>query len=302
MAPQPARAPALPQVLPDIPEELTKQRLRRLGEGIGKVVYASGNWVVYRERSPLEMVALILLWRGLRKLESLLPGTWAKHLRDRPSRQIRLLRVLVQGAILVFPRTLWYGSHIRDVLRLYHRRSVRGEKLAQTHLGGSHLVPKRITFPPTRVSIGGWPGWLVVSEAAERVECTLFQKMVQLARDDHFEELEEWLDRLLRTRQDGWSLGLFSTDAHLKNFGVIGTRIVLLDSGGLTNRWSEVEQVLDKEEAVIRPYVRLGLGHVLAGRPEIAGRFDQRWKATVNRGVVWNCWPIESKPESTPSP
>jgi len=302
VGPPPARAPAPPQVLPDIPEELTKQRLRRLGEGIGKVVYASSNWVVYRERSPSEIVALILLWRVLRNLDALLPGSWAKRFRDRPSRRLRLLRVLVQGAILVFPRALWYGSHIRDVLRLYHRRSVRGEKLAQTRLGGSYLVPERITFPPTRVSIGGWPGWLVVSEAAERVECTLFQKMVQLARDGRFEDLEEWLDRFLRTRQSGWSLGLFSTDAHLKNFGVIGTRIVLLDSGGLTNRWSEVEQVLDKEEAIARPHERLGLGHVLAGRPEIACRFDQRWKATVNRGVVWNCWPVESKPESTFAP
>jgi len=246
----------------------------------------------------LEMVALIVLWRVLRKLEGLLPGSWGKRLRDRPSRQIRFLRVLVQGAILVFPRTFWYSSHIRDMLRLYHRRSVRGEKLAQSRLGGSHLVPERITFPPTRVSIGGWPGWLVVSEAAERVECTLFERMIELAREDHFEELEEWLDRFLRTRQNGWSLGLFSTDAHLKNFGVIGTRIVLLDSGGLTNRWSEVEGILDKEEAIAQPHVRLGLGRALAGHPEIACRFDQRWKATVNRSVVGSCWPIEGKPES----
>lgn len=298
MAPQPARSPPLPRVLPDIPEELIAERLRRLGEGIGKVVYASRNWVVYRERSPLEMVALILLWRVLRKLEALLPGSWGKRLRDRPSRQVRFLRVLTHGAILLFPKALWYSSHIRDMLRLYHRRSVRGEKLAQAHLGGSHLAPARITFPPTRVSIGGWPGWLVVSEAAERVECTLFHKMVQLASDDLFEELEDWLDRFLRTRRNGWSLGLFSMDAHLKNFGVIGGRIVLLDSGGLTNRWSDVEQILGKEEAVAQPHVRLGLGGVLAGHPEIACRFDQRWKATVNRDVVRSCWPVERKPES----
>lgn len=298
MASQPTRAPALPQVLPDIPEELTRQRLRRLGEGVGKVVYASSNWVVCRERSPSEIVALILLWRALRKLEALLPGSWARRLRERPSRRIRLLRVLLQGAILVFPRTLWYGSHIRDMLRLYHRRSVRGEKLAQTRLCGSLLVPGRVTFPPARVSIGGWPGWLVVSEAAERVECTLFQKMVQLAHESRFEELEEWLDRFLLTRRNGWSLGLFSTDAHLKNFGVIGTRILLLDSGGLTNRWSEVEQVLGKEEMIAQPHVRLGLGHVLAAHPEIASRFDQRWKATVNRAVVRSCWPAGSDARS----
>ena len=52
----------------------------------------------------------------------------------------------------------------------------------------------------------------------------------------NFEEIELWLERLLETRQAGWQRGLFSVDAHLKNFGVCGDRIVLLDTGGLTNR------------------------------------------------------------------
>ena len=122
------------QVLYHIPAELTRGPLLRLGEGIGKVVYASEHWVVCRERSPLEMVALILLWKGLRKLEWLLPGSWGRRLRDRPSRQIRFLRVMVQGAILVFPRALWFSSHIRDILRGYgrpwSRRNGRGKSLA----------------------------------------------------------------------------------------------------------------------------------------------------------------------------
>jgi hypothetical protein len=279
------------QVLYHIPAELTCAPLRRLGEGIGKVVYASEHWVVCRERSPLEMVALILLWKGLRKLEWLLPGAWGKRLRDRPSRQIRFLRVMVHGAILVFPRALWFSSHIRDILRLYHRRSVRGERLANIHLTGSNLIPERIAFPPARVRIGGWPGWLVVSEAAERVETTLHQKMLHLAREDRFEELEQWLDRLLQTRQAGWRLGLFSLDAHLKNFGAIGERIVLLDTGGLTNRWAEVEGRLEAEESMGAPHVRLGLGELLADHSEIAQRFDERWRATINPAVVRECWP-----------
>jgi hypothetical protein len=279
------------QVLFQIPAELTRGPLRRLGEGIGKVVYASEHWVVCRERSPLEMVALILLWKGLRKLEWLLPGAWGRRLRDRPSRQIRFLRVMVQGAILIFPRALWFSSHIRDILRLYHRRSVRGERLANVHLTGSHLIPERIVFPPARVRIGGWPGWLVVSEAAERVETTLYQKMLYLAQEDRFAELEEWLDRLLQTRQAGWRLGLFSLDAHLKNFGAIGERIVLLDTGGLTNRWAEVEGRLEAEESMGAPHVRLGLGELLADHSEIAQRFDDRWRATINPKVVRECWP-----------
>jgi hypothetical protein len=283
--------PAECRVLYEIPEELTGGSLRRLGEGIGKVVYASEHWVVCRERSPLEMVALILLWRALRKLEGLLPGAWGRRLRDRPSRQIRFLRVLVQGAILVVPRALWFSTHIRAVLRLYHRRSVRGEKLAQAHLAGSDMVPERIAFPPARVRIGGWPGWLVVSEAAERVETTLHQKMLHLAAEDRFDELEQWLDRLLQRRQEGWRMGLFSLDAHLKNYGAIGERIVLLDAGGLTNRWSEVEARLEAEESMAPPHVRLGLGALLADHSEIAQRFDERWRSAINPASVRDCWP-----------
>jgi hypothetical protein len=265
--------------------------LRRLGEGIGKVVYASEHWIIRRERSPLEMVALILLWRWLRNLERLIPGAWGRRLRDRPSRQIRFLRVLVHGVILVFPQPLWYRAHIREMFRLYYRRSMRGERLAQAHLTGSELIPERIEFPPAQVRIGGWPGWLVVSEAAERLDITLYDKMIHLAQQDHFGELEEWLDRLLQVRQDGWRRGLFSLDAHLKNYGAIGKRIVLLDTGGLTDRWSDVERHLEAEESIAQPHVQLGLGALLADHPEIAQRFDQRWKAIVNREVVRNLWP-----------
>jgi hypothetical protein len=280
----------------EIPAELTGGPLRRLGEGIGKVVYASEHWVVIRERSPLEMVALIVLWKGLRRLEKLLPGAWGRRLRDRPARQIRFLRVLVQGAILVFPRALWFSTHIRDVMRLYHRRSVRGERLAQLHLKDSDLIPERVAFPPARVRIGGWPGWLLVSEAAERVEITLHKKMTLLAAEDRFEELEHWLDRLLERRQEGWRLGLFSLDAHLRNYGAIGERIVLLDTGGLTNRWSEVAERLGQEEAMAPPHMRLGLGAMLADHAEIAQRFDERWRSAINTIAVRDCWPV-SGPE-----
>src|SRR5690348_6459218 len=50
------------------PAELTHTRLRRIGEGIGKVVYASDHWVVKRERSTHEIIALIIIWKMLSKL------------------------------------------------------------------------------------------------------------------------------------------------------------------------------------------------------------------------------------------
>src|SRR5438067_1972020 len=71
---------AVPELLPHAPPELTRGRLRRLGEGIGKVVYASEHWVVKRERSPSEILALIAIWRALRKLEHVLPRAFARRL------------------------------------------------------------------------------------------------------------------------------------------------------------------------------------------------------------------------------
>jgi hypothetical protein len=141
------------------------------------------------------------------------------------------------------------------------------------------------------VNVGGWPGWLVVCQADERVEETFDQRLAALAASGQFEELEHWLDRFLNLRQAGWQRGLFSVDAHLKNFGVIGERIVLLDTGGLTNRWSDIKQKLDFEEEVAQPHVQLGLDEILAGRPDIASRFNSRWKATVNKEVVQQHWP-----------
>lgn len=284
--------PSKPRALPEAPPELTRGRLRRLGEGIGKVVYASEHWVVKRERSPSEVVALIVVWKALRKFEGMLPVGLGKRLVQRPSKQIRILRVLTQAAMVVAPKRIWFTTHVREVWRLYHRRNLRGEGLAQAHLAGTGIVPERVTFPPTRVRIAGWPGWLTVSEAVERVETTLYQRLAELARGGRFDEIEQWLERFLDLRQTGWQRGLFSVDAHLKNFGITGNRIVLLDTGGLTNRWREIEGRLGYEEVVAQPHIQLGLGPLLAARPDIARRFDTRWRAIVNREVVLRHWPV----------
>src|SRR5580704_2317657 len=96
-------APREPQVLTHAPEELVRTRLQRMGEGIGKVVYASQHWVVKRERTPFEVVALIVVWRLLRRFERLLPKVLRGRLIDKPSRQLRFLRVVVQAALAVIP-------------------------------------------------------------------------------------------------------------------------------------------------------------------------------------------------------
>jgi hypothetical protein len=272
------------------PEELTNTRLYRLGEGVGKVVYASDHWVVKRERSATQVVAIILLWKLLRKTESILPGGLGRKLMQRPSRQIRFLRMMVQASMFIVPKSVWFTTHISDVWKLYYKRDLRGQRLANSILTGTSLVPERVTFPPTRVRVKGWPGWLTVSEATERVERTLDQHLSQLARLGRFEEVEEWLNRFLKVRQSGWQHGLFSLDAHLKNFGVCGDHIVLLDTGGLTNRWSEVERKLARECSAAAPHVQLGLKAILSSRPDIADRFDAQWKQVVNPATVRNHW------------
>jgi len=281
-----------PRLLAHIPEELTAGRLMRLGEGIGKIVYASPHWVVKRERSPSEIVALILLWKVLRKFARICPGHFGERLLQRPSRLIRFLRVVMQAVMQVVPRSVWFTTHIAQVWKVYHYRDRRGTRLAGIHLAGTGLMPERVSFPPERVQVGGWPGWLMVSEATERVDDTLHHRLLQLARADEFEELEVWLGRLLDLRQSGWSRGLFSLDAHLKNFGVIADRIVLLDPGGLTDRWEDVEgHLIRLEEATAEPHVTLGLGPMLKGRPDIAGRFNNRWKEVVSLSHVLAHWP-----------
>lgn len=282
------------QTLLHAPSELTATRLRRLGEGIGKVVYASEHWVVKRERSPVEVLALILIWKTLRRVTAALPGRLGRRLLERPSRRIRLLRFCIQPFVAILPKGLWFMTHARGIWRSYHKHSVRGEKLSILHLSGSGLVPNRVSFPPTRVKVAGWPGWLTVEEATERVEATLHQRLLDLAKRNRYEELDQWLVRFLELRQSGWERGLFSTDAHLKNFGVTGDRIVLLDPGGLTDRWTVVEERLAREERIEDPHRALGLGDVLARRPDIAERFDRKWKAVVNRETVRRCWPEAS--------
>ncbi len=291
VAAAPKHAPPGVRTLAHAPAELTSARLCRLGEGIGKVVYASEHWVVKRERSPREILALILIWKALRRVSHLLPPRIAEHLLGGPSKTIRLLRVFVQATALVVPRSVWFATHAGAVWKTYIRRGRRGERLARTKLAGTPLVPERITFPPIEVIIHGWPGWLRVCEAVERVEETLDQRLRKLAEAGAFSQLELWLDRFLALREAGWQRGVFSMDVHLKNFGVCGERIVLLDSGGLTTSWSEIEDRLQHEDAVEEPHLQLGLGPVLESRPDIAARFDARWKAIVNPENVLRRWP-----------
>jgi hypothetical protein len=285
--------PAGLHLLPHAPEELTTGRLRRLGEGVGKVVYCSEHWVVRRQRRASDIIALIVIWKVLRRLARILPARLGETLLQRPSRPIRLLRVMMRPLVLVIPRSVWLMTHIGELWHVYHSRNVRGERLAQLHLAGTSLVPERVTFPPVRVRVGGWPGWLTVSEAVERVEGTLHQRLANLAAEGRFDELEQWLGRFLEFRQSGWQRGLFSVDAHLKNFGVTGDRIVLIDPGGLTDHWPEIERRLSAQDGVEEPHLTLGLGQILSDRPDIAGRFDARWREVVSRDGVLRNWPGE---------
>lgn len=279
------------RVLARAPEELTASKLEYLGEGVGKVVYASKHWVVKRERRPREILALIAIWRAVRKCESCLPRSWARALLERPAKQIRLLRLAAEALVTVIPLGYWLSSNVGNVRRLYRKRDRLGEILAARHLAGTGLIAETISFPPVRVRVRGWPGWLVVEQATERVEQTLDERINDLARQRRFDEIEVWLNRFLELRKAGWSRGVFSLDAHLKNFGVTGDRVVLIDPGGLTHRWHEIADRLLFEDEVQRPHAQLGLENTLRDHPDIAARFDAAWKSLVNPDTVRRIWP-----------
>ncbi|MEZ5403732.1 MAG: hypothetical protein R2729_28890 [Bryobacteraceae bacterium] len=276
--------------LASAPDELTARPLERLGEGIGKVVYASEHWVVKRERSPLGMASLIVLWRSLKRVEPWIPKQWWQRMTARPTKRLRLMHLFTQAALAVIPRRLWYKAPVRNQWWTWVTRDRRGESLARRELDGSGLIPERIEFPPTRVRVKGWPLWFTVDEADERVDCTLYDRLEEAARRRDTRAIDLWLGRFLELRLRGWTYGLFSVDPHSKNFGVIGDRVVLLDPGGLTDRWDDVEKRLDLEDVVAQPHIQLGLGPVLGSFPEIAAGFDARWREVVNRDAVRRQW------------
>lgn len=278
----------------DAPTDLTRGRLTRLGEGIGKVVYASEHWVVKRERRPSEVVSLIVVWKAMHKLDRILPGRLARRVLNRPTRILRFIRASVHAVMLLVPSGLWWTRQVSEAFQKYVHRDVTGERLARLHLEGTPFVPRRVSFAPIRVRVPGWPGFLIVSEATERIEMTLQERINDLARARRFDEVETWLNRFLDLRQEGWKRGVFSLDAHLNNFGVTQDRIVLLDAGGLTDNWSEIAERLEFEDRVTSPHIQLGLEMTLRDHPAIAQRFDMRWRATVNRDVVRAHWPLSA--------
>ena len=269
------------RVLSEAPAELTRGTLVRLGEGIGRVAYASEHWVVSRERHPSEIIGLILTWKVLRKLDRLVPGEMGRRMLANPGRQIRALGLIFRVLVMAVPRSVWFTRHARHMWRQYSWHEKRGRTLADAHLAGTALVPERIEFPPTEVQVAHWPGWLMVSEATERAETTLHERINELARAQRFDEVEVWLVRYLELRRAAWQRGVFSLDPHLKNFGVTQDRVVLLDAGGLTNVWPEIAENLRRDDELTPPHVRLGLDSTLRDRPDIADRFDTEWKATV---------------------
>jgi len=97
--------PVKPRVLTRAPDDLTRGRLVRLGEGIGKLVYASGHWVVKRERHPTEVITLICVWKLLREMDRFLPGGLGRRLLEKPGKQIRFLRLVFQVIIQPIPRS-----------------------------------------------------------------------------------------------------------------------------------------------------------------------------------------------------
>jgi hypothetical protein len=61
----------------------------------------------------------------------------------------------------------------------------------------------------------------------------------------------------------------------------------------LTNNWSDIQKRLGPTDEFDSPHVKLGLEMTLRDRPDIAERFDARWRATVSAEAVRNSWPYD---------
>jgi hypothetical protein len=62
----------------------------------------------------------------------------------------------------------------------------------------------------------------------------------------------------------------------------------------VTNRWQDISARLSKDEQVQEPHIQLGLESLLADRPEVAQRFNERWKQMVNIESVREHWPDDA--------
>ncbi len=182
------------------PEELTAGRLKRIGEGVGKVVYATQHWVVKRDRGASEIIALILIWRMLKRLERFLPRRLAARWASHPSTALRVLRMAVQTVVSLVPKTFWFSTHWGRIWQKFVHRDVRGEYLAVKHLSGTSLVPETVTFPHAGA---GWRlAWMAGGDRGHRARGgNLYDRLRKLAAESRWNEVERWLERLLELRR-----------------------------------------------------------------------------------------------------
>ena len=124
---------------------------------------------------------------------------------------------------------------LRRVLRVYRARDRRGEKLARKHLAGEPVwFPNASHFRRRR----SWPGAarVAVRPRGHRARGRYPRPRSRTSQKRGI-STKSSAQPIPPYPPERWQLGSFSGGCALKNFGVIGKRIVLLDTGGPTNRW-----------------------------------------------------------------
>jgi hypothetical protein len=286
--------------------ELTATPLERVDGGTYRVVFGSRGWVVKRSRSFRNSVAIAVAAhlaeklrrvtdRRLRALGWGTPGL-ALDPMSREGRSRAMLRLAVVGIIraglTVVPAPLWKATPTAREVRDARLSSALSAELA-ARLDGTGLTPPRIDVQATRVRARGRRSFSVTT-AFRRVNHTILADLRAHAKHRRDAEIDALLDGFLECQVELWRRGVFSMDIlPFVNYGVLDGRVVLLDSGSLTDDPLTIRRFLAARGAKLA-YTEAVLAVLLT--PERARRFRERMAGLFTPIVVRRYGPVPEDP------
>ena len=300
----------MPADVSEAANELIAHPLPVIGAGLGKAVYGTKHWVVKQKRG-LPVTASYFMVRRF-------TPRWAKIFAERllsmdfpwgdpagwlPRDELDQTRLewvfrwryaVARLWLTVIPEAWWLPSEFGREAVAHERMDREGQQLAEQCLKGTGLIPRRVIFPPIQVSVQGWPWRLSVCEAHERTDISLRSHLHQLDTSGRWEDLRAWLDRVAALQPRLWEHGVFNMDMNvLANHGILNGKVVLVDSGRLTNDPRTIGAFLDSNFEQFMIHNRRALTYLLPKHPEVRDYFTAQWRALLTRDNLSAVWPVK---------